>query len=286
MREISRRLVGSAAAQEVRVFHEAYRTWRAFDRPNVLHLFPGFRPSAAFAREFPEAVQTGPLWPESSRRARPGPLDRRWLWYASPSTSGRLAAELAKAVPAPEPGSARLEIEVRGPRSFRLPPGPGVRWRRVGPTSRSRWSHRFDTAGLRLATGSRTLLEAIAAGGPFLYYNGALNQGSRTRRHRPEKIEALLEVWRRHRVSPVLRRDLSDFSRLRRVAPIVRKALRDPGWSARFPPPSAAVDYPPKLADAGWLIDEWTIEWAGSTDPSSSVVRRWRAAAQVPRLRF
>lgn len=286
VRQIPRRMTGPIAQREIQAFHAAYRTWRAFDRPNVLHLYPGFRPSAAFAREFPEAVQTGPLWPEASPRARRRRPRTPWLWYASPSTSDRLAAELAHAVPAPGPGSVPLEIAVRSPRPFDLPQGPGIRWRRAEPMPADEWSRRFSEAGIRLVTGSRTLLEAIALGGPFLYYNGVLNRGSRTRRHRPEKIDALLKVWSGHRVSAALRRDLADFSRLRRVAPIVRAALRDPRWPARFPPRSAAVEYPPHWADAGRLIDRWAMDWARSSDSSSAVVGRWRAAAQFPRLRL
>ena len=286
VRAISRRLKGRAATREVRAFHDAYRKWRAFDRSNVLHLFTGFRPSRAFAREFPEAVQVGPLWPESFARARHRPVQRRWIWYASPSTSDRLAAKLAESVPPPAAGAASVEIEVRGPRPVELPPAPGVRWRRVGPTSPEDWARRFCAAELRLVTGSRTLLEALAAGGPFLYFNGVMNNGSRTRRHRPEKIDALLEVWRRHRVSLSLRHDLADFSRLRRVSPIVRSVVSDPRWSAGFPARSAAVDYPAAWADAGPLIDRWATEWARSTDSSSSLVSRWRASSRRVRLRL
>ncbi|MGA7861223.1 MAG: hypothetical protein WCB19_05140, partial [Thermoplasmata archaeon] len=286
VRAISRRLKGRAATREVRAFHDAYRKWRAFDRSNVLHLFTGFRPSRAFGREFPEAVQTGPLWPESFVSARRRPVRRRWIWYASPSTSDRLASKLAESVPPPIPGAAPVEIEVRGPRLFELPPAPGVRWGWVEPTSPEDWARRFRAAELRLVTGSRTLLEALTAGGPFLYFNGVMNRGARTRRHRPEKIDALLEVWRRHRVSPSLRHDLADFSRLRRVSRIVRTAVGDPRWSAGFPARSAAVDYPAVWADAGPLIDRWATEWARSLDLSSSLVSRWRASSRGVRLRL
>lgn len=286
VREIARRWKGTATARELRIVHEAYRTWRAFDRPNVLHLFAGFRPSRAFAREFPEAVQTGPLWPESPGGPVAGPNRRRWVWYASPSTSSRLATVLAFAIPARSSGSPSVEIEVRGPRPFPLPPAPGIRWRWADPSSPDQWSRRFRSAGLRMVTGSRTLLEALTAGGPFLYFNGVLNQGRRTRRHRPEKIAGLSEVWRRHRVSASLRRDLADFSQLRRVTPIVRTALTDPRWAAQFPARSTAVLHHPGRADAGRIIDRWATEWARSSDAASVVVARWRTAARGPELRL
>jgi hypothetical protein len=280
VRSIRRRLRGKSAAREVRAFRSAYRKWRAFDRYNVLHLFSGFRPSRSFAREFPEAVQSGPLWPEAVPGARRRPVHREWVWYASPSTSNRLATFLAGAVPLPPAGKPILEIEVRGPHAFSLPIGPGVQWRWVEPTSRAEWSQRFRAATLRIVTGSRTLLEAIAFGGPFLYFNGVMNQGPRTRRHRPEKIDELLAVWRRHGVSPWLRRDLADFSRLRRVSSIVRRAAGDPQWSAEFPARAAAVDYPRGWADAGRIVDRWATEWAGSSESSADVVARWRASGR------
>ncbi len=278
-RTLPQRMKGSADRGEIRAFHDAYREWRAFDRPNVLHLFTGFRPSRAFAREFPEAVQAGPLWPETVAGAVPR-RRHQWIWYASPSTSDRLATQLAHALPSPERGSPRVEIEVRGPRPFDLPPGPGVRWRTREPSSRGDWLRRFRAAELRLVTGSRTLLEAVSAGGPFLYFNGVLNRGTRTRRHRPEKIEALLECWRRHGVLASLRQDLADFSRLRRVTAIVRSAVGDPRWSARFPARSAAVDYPAGWDDAGRLIDRWTTAWAGAPDSASRFVRGLRTSAR------
>ncbi len=286
VREIPLRLTGPADARERQIVHEAYRTWRAFDRSNVLHLFAGFRPSRAFAREFPEAVQTGPLWPEARARNITRRTRRRWVWYASPSSSARLATAIARVLRAQPAGSSPVEVEVRGPRRFPLPPGPGVRWRWVEPSPAQEWSRRFRSADLRITTGSRTLLEALVAGGPFLYFNGALNRGPRTRRHRPEKIEGFLRAWRRHRVSASLRRDLSDFSRLRRVSPVLGSALNDSRWSTQFPPSSAAVDYPRGWDDAGRLVDGWATEWARSTEAASVVVRRWRAAARSFRLRL
>jgi hypothetical protein len=280
-RAISHRLRGRVAAQEVRTFHDEYRRWRAFDRSNVLHLFAGFRPSRAFAREFPEAIQSGPLWPEIIPEVRHRVLRRRWVWYASPSTSDRLATQLAIAFPPMESGERPIEIEVRGPRPIPLPPGPGLRWHWVEPSPPRSWARRFRSAQVRIVTGSRTLLEALASGGPFLYFNGVLNPGRRTRRHRPEKIETLLEVWREHRVSPILRRDLADFSRLRNVSAIVRRATSDRRWQASFPTRSASVGYPPSRADAGGIIDRWATDWARSAESSSGFVRQCRASAHA-----
>ncbi|MCI4351981.1 MAG: hypothetical protein L3K14_01140 [Thermoplasmata archaeon] len=285
-RQIPGRLRGPAAGREVRAFHDAYRKWRAFDRPNVVHLFTGFRPSRSFGREFPEAIQTGPLWPEAVASPRQRELPRRWIWYASPSTSDRLAATLAEAMPPPAPESPPIRIEVRGPRRFTLPPGPGLRWRWTGPASPRVWSRRFQSAELRLVTGSRTLLEAIAVGGPFLYFNGVMNRGSRTRRHRPEKIESLLEVWRHRGVSKELRTDLAGFSRLRGVAAIVRRATEQPAWSARFPGRAAAVEFSVPWNDAGTLLDRWASEWSVSEEPAADFVRRLRNLARPRRSRL
>ncbi|MGI0068610.1 MAG: hypothetical protein ACREB9_09455, partial [Thermoplasmata archaeon] len=62
-REIQRRTRRRAFERDVRKFHAMYRRFRAFDRPNVAHLYATFRPDRSFAREFPEAIQCGPLWP-------------------------------------------------------------------------------------------------------------------------------------------------------------------------------------------------------------------------------
>ncbi len=274
--EIARRVRRRSAAAEIRAFHDAYRTWRAFDRVNVLHLYTGFRRSAAFQREFPEAIQTGPLWPDRARTRgsqRPG----HWVWYASPSSSDRLAVRVARVGPAPFPAGSPLQIEVRGPKPFELPEAPGVRWVWQPPTGPRDWARAFDGAELRIVTGSRTLLEALALGGPFLYFNGVLEQGRRTRRHRPEKIDALLRAWHRHGVSRSLCADLSDFSRLRRVEAIVRKARDREDWRQQFPDRNAAVEVPPGLDDAGAVIEGWVTAWSEWKGTASAFVRRVRA---------
>lgn len=285
-REIPARLQAGSGPSEVSAFHDAYRKWRAFDRPNVLHLFTGFARSAAFGREFPEAVQVGPLWPETPRRRIRRPVPAPWVWYASPSSSDRLAKALAEALSRPGPSGAPVEIRVRAPRRFDLPPAAGVRWRRLPPLPPRRWSETFCFAGLRIATGSRTLIEALAVRGPFLYFNGVLNQGTRTRVHRPEKLRALLAAWRGHGVPVALRHDLADFARLRGVAAIVRRARDQRSWATRFPHRADSIGFPPAWADAGRLIDRWAAEWAGSDEPASATVARWRAAARAARSRL
>lgn len=280
VRTVARRSLQARTAPEIRSFHEAYRQWRAFDRSNVLHLFTGFRPSGAFAREFPEAIQSGPVWPEPVLRPSRRSNSRRWVWYASPSTSDRLAVLLADAFSSSEGGGPPLDVEVRGPRRFDLPDASGVRWRWVPPGPPVEWSRRFRSAAVRVVTGSRTLLEALVTGERFLYFNGVMNRGARTRRHRPEKIVSLLDAWRRHGVSPTLRRDLADFSRLRRVRPIVRKAVRDARWAAAFPPPVAAVDFPAELSDGGRVVDRWASDWAAFEGSSAEFVARQRTEAR------
>jgi hypothetical protein len=275
-RQIPRRLASPAGRHDAQTIHDAYRSWRAFDRPNVLHLFAAFRRSPAFAREFPEAVQTGPLWPENPPPARARRARNRWVWYASPSSSERLAREIARALSPGGEVSKPVEIVVRRSREFALPPAPGVRWCLRNPMSAREWTRTFRGAHLRLVTGSRTLLEALTAGGPFLYFNGVLNQGSRTRRHRPEKIGQLLDVWRSRGAARALRRDLADFSRLRRVSTIVGRATRDPGWSGQFPTRASSVDFPRPWDDGGRLVDRWAAEWAGSAETSAEFVGRWR----------
>ena len=285
-RSIPRRLASPETVREVQIFHEEYRRWRALDRPNVLHLFTAFRPSQGFRREFPEAIQTGPLWPESLSVRRARHKGRYWVWYASPSSSDRLASAMARASTRWSGRPGPLEVEVRSPRPLALPSGPGIRWRTVPPTPPAAWHRRFHQSPLRIVTGSRTLLEALEAGGPFLYFNGVLNRGSRTRRHRPEKIRSLLEVWARHGVSTELCRDLADFSRLRRVPQILWKARGDPRWARRFPHQVASTAFVPPWDDAGALIERWARDWSASDESSDEFVARSRAPTRSIRSRL
>ena len=71
-RAIGPRLRTAETHREVEAFRSAFRVFRGFDRPNVLHLFATFRPNDAFRREFPEAVETGPLSPGHASRIRGG----------------------------------------------------------------------------------------------------------------------------------------------------------------------------------------------------------------------
>ncbi|MFZ1022919.1 MAG: hypothetical protein WAN87_02135, partial [Thermoplasmata archaeon] len=181
---------------EIPAFDVAYRKFRAFDRSNVLHLFTTFRFDPSFARAFPEAVQTGPLWPKFPWPPAPRTRSRTWVWYASPSTSEQLIPEV-------EAGLASLRspprLWVRTPRPF-----PSITSHRnltiyVGALPPAQWRRRFAAADVRIVTGSRTLLEALELGRPFLYFNGLLGSGPSARRHRPEKIAALLRLGKQHR---------------------------------------------------------------------------------------
>ena len=111
------------------------------------------------------------------------------------------------------------------------------------------WRKRFVTAGLRIVTGSRSLLEAIELGDPFLYFNGATYPHGRARRHRPEKVQGLLRLLARLGTPRPLRRDLDAFSRGQRVADVVRRAVNDPAWWAGFPSPSRLRAATPEALD-------------------------------------
>jgi hypothetical protein len=214
-----------AFRREVAQFVRLYRRFRALDQPNLLAVFPTFRRSTRFAAEFPETVQTGPIWPEPVARrptgARTGSL--RVLWYASPSTSDRLAPRLLAGLA----GSPRsVLLYVRSPRPLSLVSTGRVRVRPVTPRSATDWRRVWGTTDLAIVTGTRSLLEAIEWGVPFLYFNGVMGRGRATRRHRPEKLRALLAVLRGSAEVVRLRRDLADFSRLRRVEAIVGRWSR------------------------------------------------------------
>ncbi|MGA9840114.1 MAG: hypothetical protein WBS16_06735, partial [Thermoplasmata archaeon] len=212
-RELGSRLARSRREGELDRLRAAFARYRGFERANVLHVFATLRADPAFGREFPAAVQTGPLWPRrfapASQRRTPG-VRREWVWYASPASAETIAPAVVAGLDGTDP-AVRLYVRTDRPWKVALPPG------RVevagGPVASVSWRRRFAAADLRIVTGSRTLLEAIELGGPFLYFNGVLGTGARRRRHRPEKAVALLELARERGVPAALRRDLADFSR-------------------------------------------------------------------------
>lgn len=280
-RPLARLRSGEAFRSDTEEFHEAFRRFRAFDRPNILHLFQGFGPSPRFTQEFPEAVEVGPLWPvPTAAPARGGkrPAPAEWVWYASPSSSSRLASAVADGLR----GTGLTRVRVRSPRPFSLPSVPSVAWSVERPMDLAGWSARFRGAAVRIVTGSRTLLEALQVGGPFLYFNGVLGVGSRTHRHRPEKIRALLADWRREGVSADLCRDLEDFSRARRVAEVVRRAASEPRWGRAFPRGWRPSGYRPERADAGKFLVAVARSFASGRESSELLVGAIRSGRRLP----
>ncbi len=251
-RRLRASLRGPSAERDRATLARAFRRFRAFDRPNVLHLFGGFRPAPRFAREFPEAVETGPLWPhrfhERSRRPAPG---GRWVWYASPSSSETIAPDVFAGLRAAR-NPARITVLSPRPWRTRIPDAAGERLATPIPTPR--WRELFARADVRIVTGSRTLLEALELGGPFLYFNGVLGTGRGRRRHRPEKIDALLDAACDEGWPEGLLRDLGDFARGRRVREIVVRAADRAGPWRRFPPRLHLRAYPPARRDLGALL--------------------------------
>jgi hypothetical protein len=276
-RSIPARYRAARRANEVAEFRSAFRRFRGFDRPNVLHLFATFVHDPAFAREFPEAVQTGPLGSglPAQKRLRPRtPRSREWVWYASPASAERIAPAVVHGLRGIRPP---IRLSVRSPRPWPNVEGTaGVRIRTRPLTGRD-WRARFRDADLRIVTGSRTLLEAMELPGPYLYFNGVLGRGSGRRRHRPEKVRGWLDLARRTGVPAPLRRDIADFARGRRVADVVRRAaLREDGW-AHFPTGLQAVGFPAATADAGRVLVRLAREFSRPSARASEIVARWRS---------
>ncbi len=275
-RQLPDRLRRSEAAGDRERFRAAFLEFRAFDRPNVLHLFATFEPDPGFAREFPGAVQCGPLWPRRypARRSTRGLVRRReWVWYASPASSERIAGEVVRGLATVQPP---MPLFVRTPRPWKSRfAAESVALIDV-PLSAGRWRPRFHGADLRIVTGSRSLLEAIEAGGPFLYFNGVLGSGSASRRHRPEKIVAWLKA-ERARLPTDLARDLSDFARARRVRDVVSRAVHATGGWAHFPvgPPRGPFRAP--FNDAGALMVAAARSLGDRPTEAEETVRRLRA---------
>ncbi len=280
-REIPQRLRDARAAGEVATFRAAFERFRAFSRANVVHLYTTFHPDHSFAREFPSAVQTGPLWPGLQRRSRgrshPS-VGREWVWYASPASAERIAPAVRRTLAREDPP---VRLFVRSPRPWRPDAtGPGVTVD-TKPIRPSLWRSRFRRAELRVVTGSRSLLEAIEVGGPFLYFNGILGSGRRTRGHRPEKLRALLALGSKSRLPADVRRDLADFARGRRVSPIVRRAARRTGGWARFRVAPHAFGFQPPFDDAGDLLAVLARALGRPSADSTEIVRRVRARSNL-----
>jgi hypothetical protein len=277
-RSLTARLALSERAGELDQFRTAFRVHRAFDRPNVLHLFATFRADPRFAEEYPAAVQTGPLWPRRATPAtRRGPREEReWVWYASPPSAEAIAAEVVAGLGDTTPP---VRLYVRTDRSWPTEfPADRVEVA-VGAVSPREWRRRFDRAELRIVTGSRTLLEAMELGGPFLYFNGVLGAGARRRRHRPEKFRAWLDLARTHGIVPGLERDMADFARGRRVRSVVRNAARRlDGWGG-FPGRLAPLGFRAPYDDAGRLIVAVMRALSAAPSDAEAIVARARAGA-------
>jgi hypothetical protein len=276
-RDVAARLVSAERAGEGRAFEAAFRRFRAFDRPNVLHLFATFQRNPRFGREFPSAVQTGPLWSgRYSRRPPPNPRRREWVWYASPASAEELLSEVEEGLAAADPP---VELFVRTPRPWaRSWPGRRVAVS-TSPLDPLRWRRRFVNAEVRIVTGSRSLLEAIEVGGRFLYFNGVLGSGSARRRHRPEKVVALLALARRAAWPADVRRDVADFARGRRVRAVVRRLANGVGGWGQPPGALHPLGFAAPFDDAGALLIGVARALASPEAGAAEVVARLRAGS-------
>ncbi|MCI4338931.1 MAG: hypothetical protein L3J68_01180 [Thermoplasmata archaeon] len=277
-RALPARLARSQRAGEVDQFRTAFRTHRAFDRANVLHLFATFRADRQFAREYPAAVQTGPLWPRYRRSdaRRAAKTAREWVWYASPPSAEAIAPGVVAGLSEARP---RVRLYVRTGREWATTFPSDRVIVAVGPLSPRAWRRRFARAELRIVTGSRTLLEAMEHGGPFLYFNGVFGYGARRRRHRPEKLRAWLDVARAAGAAPGLRRDIADFSRGRRIRTVVRNAASGRGGWADFPRHLGPFGFSPPYDDAGHLIVAVARALAADPTAAPTIVASVRSGA-------
>jgi len=278
-REMAARRRAAERHGEVGEFRRAYARFRAFDRPNVLPLFATFRPSHSFREEYPDAVQTGPLWPNRYRPAgrRGTSRQRTWVWYASPASAERIAPRVLAGLAGLRPA---IRLFVRSPRAWpSVPPSPDLTVQ-VRPMSPAAWERRFAHADLRIVTGSRTLLEALEVGGPFLYFNGVLGPGRRRRRHRPEKIDALLEIGRRAGVPPSLVRDLANFARGRDIEGVVRRTARRRGGWERWRAAALRREFPPPFDDAAEVLVTAARSLAGTGSDATKIVAELRRRAK------
>ncbi|MGC2034119.1 MAG: hypothetical protein WA761_01585 [Thermoplasmata archaeon] len=274
--EARRRQRSAGARVEREQYHRAFRRFRGMDRSNVLHFFATFRPSEGFAREYPEVIQTGPLWPGRYDRSQLGPPRRsgKWVWYASPSSSSFLLDGIEEGL---HRAGTPIRWKVRSPHRL---PWPGTLGEGTDPTVPCRsdtWARWFREADLRIVTGSRSLLEAIELGRPWIYFNGRMGQGRRGRAHRPEKLRNLLTLWPVGTSAGSLRSELRAFAVGHRVAEIIERFAREPD---RFrdlyrTPPRLPFEAP--YDDLGRLVCRVASEWGSGGWSVKDLVRSVRA---------
>jgi hypothetical protein len=276
-RRLWRELARSVAAGQLERYRAAFRRFRGFDRANVLHLFATFRFDRPFADEYPEAVQVGPLWPGVFRRRTTRvPSTGRWVWYASPASAEAIAPSVLRGLGRAATGPG---LVIRSPRPWRSAPQLRDAVLRTEPVPFSAWRREFREAALRIVTGSRSLLEALELGGPFLYFNGVLGSGPARRRHRPEKIVELLRLAGEAGWPADLRHDLDDFARGRRATSVAERAARHRGGWANFPRLPALRGFAPGFDDAGTALVRFAREFATGGEGSDGLVARTRSRA-------
>jgi hypothetical protein len=269
LRWIRDRLSTPSAKREIEETHRLFARFRAFEKPEALHLFPTFHDPTRFRREFSSAVPTGPLWGEPFRPVGI-PRTRSWLWYASPASAVRLLPAFGQLGPRLR---HPIEILLRSPRDTALPPDSrSLRWRTLPPLERTEWRREFARASLRIVTGGRSLLEALQVGGPFLYFNGVTGSGRAVRQHRPEKLRSLLRAWRAEGSARPLWQDLSEFARARNVLAILERASERPEWSAAFPRRPPTTPYPSPYDSAGALLLRIAARFASGRDAPTVVL--------------
>lgn len=272
---------GSAAARADTIeFARLYARFRDFARPDLLALFPGFAPSRSFARSFPASVQCGPIapWPTpppfAARRARALEV----LWYASPASSERIASEVVDGLAAT---GRTVRLILRTSREVEVAPTQRVSVVRPPPILPGAWQALWGRESLVITTGSRSLLEAVARGIPFLYFNGLTGRGRARRRHRPEKLDGLVAWLAQERLDDRVLRDLKDFGAGRRVAEIVARAATDPAWRSRFRPRVPGARYPAGFGEAGALVVEVVRRWSDPTRSRAALLAELRRASRA-----
>lgn len=274
---------GRSGPSDPTEFRSLYADYRRLERDDLLALFPGFLPSRGFASEFPRSVQCGPLrpWPPLPRW-HPGAHDpgrtRRIVGYGAGPGRETLVAGIQEGL---RELPVRCELEWRAGSGGRpAVSGPQVPGHRAFAPD-GRWERDRARADLWIVTGSRSLLEALDAGAPFLYWNGLLGSGRRRRRHRPEKLLGLLSWLRRVGVPGTVRHDLAEFSRGRAVPRIVRRALVDPLWRSSFGPRQPGAAYPDGFQEAGALVDRVVRRWSEPATGRERLIEELRRASRT-----
>lgn len=280
-------MASEAGRRQLQLYHDAFVLARAGERPDLLHLVSTLAPDRPAAREFPFLLPVGPFGdvfrprrPAPAGVGRGGKAPYLVVWYASPDSAPEFARRLLPALAAQR---KPVRLEVRAPveswARFPLPPGRRVSLCFREEMSDAQWARWWDSADLRVATGSQTLTASVRAARPFLYFNGVVQgPGERPRGFRREKLLSLLRGLAAVGVPEEVSRDLERFADGRGLRAVLARSLRSEAWRRSETDGTLRLrqSFPPTLASGDAFLVSLLLSYANHPVPTAPFVEAVR----------